>query len=81
MSASIKDTTIDMLRHVLSNFIREETLMAANGAIVNQHHELPLSTLHGRGRISSSDAQRFGKGLYLLLNRAGATRSRSYKVR
>ena len=60
MSASIKDTTIDMLRHVLSNFIREETLMAANGAIVNQHHELPLSTLHGRGRISSSDAQRFG---------------------
>ncbi len=60
MSASVKDTTVDMLRHVLNDFVREETLIAANAEIVNQHHELPLSAMHGTGTLSSSDAQRFG---------------------
>lgn len=60
MSASVNGTTIDMLRHVLHTFIREETLTAANAAIVNQHHALPLSAVHGTGTVSSSDAQRFG---------------------
>lgn len=60
MSASMKDTSVDMLRHVLHYFIREETLKAANAQIVNHHHRLPLSSLHGTGAISSSDAQRFG---------------------
>ncbi|MEM9449538.1 MAG: Tn3 family transposase [Cyanobacteria bacterium P01_E01_bin.6] len=60
MSASVKGTTIDMLRHVLHDFIREETLTAASTEIVNRHHELPLSTVHGDGTVSSSDAQRFG---------------------
>lgn len=60
MSASVKGTTIDMLRHVLRDFIREETLTAASTEIVNRHHELPLSTVHGDGTVSSSDAQRFG---------------------
>lgn len=60
MSASVKDTTVDMLRHVLNDFVREETLMAANAEIVNRHHELPLSAMHGTGTLSSSDAQRFG---------------------
>jgi TnpA family transposase len=59
MSASVKGTTIDMLRHVLHNFIREETLTAASSEIVNRHHELPLSAVHGAGTLSSSDAQRF----------------------
>ncbi len=60
MSASVKDTTVDMLRHVLNDFVREDTLIAANAEIVNQHHELPLSAMHGTGTLSSSDAQRFG---------------------
>ena len=60
MSASVKDITVDMLRHVLHDFVREETLTAANADIVNRHHELPLSAVHGTGNLSSSDAQRFG---------------------
>ena len=60
MSASVKDTTVDMLRRVLHDFIREETLTNANAEIVNQHHKLPMSAIHGAGTVSSSDAQRFG---------------------
>lgn len=59
MSASVKDITVDMLRRVLDNFVREETLTAASAEIVNHHHQLPLSAVHGSGTISSSDAQRF----------------------
>jgi TnpA family transposase len=60
MSASVKGTTVDMLRHVLHDFVREDTLTAASAEIVNHHHSLPLSAVHGSGTISSSDAQRFG---------------------
>ena len=59
MSASVKDVTIDMLRHILQYYIREDTLIEANAEIVNQHHKLPLSAVHGSGTLSSSDAQRF----------------------
>jgi len=59
MSASVSDVTVDMMRHVLQYFVREETLQAASAEIVNQHHELPFSSIHGTGTISSSDAQRF----------------------
>lgn len=59
MSVSMKDTTVNMLRHVLHYFVREETLSAANVEIVNRHHQLPLSSAHGSGTVSSSDAQRF----------------------
>ena len=60
MSSSVKDISVDMLRHILHFFVREETLKAASAEIVNRHHELPLSAVHGAGNISSSDAQRFG---------------------
>ena len=60
MSASVQGLTVDMLRRVLRDYIREETLTAANAAIVNRHHTLPLSAVHGTGTLSSSDAQRFG---------------------
>lgn len=59
MSACVEGLTVDMLRHVLNHYIREETLKTANAEIVNKHHKLPLSAVHGRGTISSSDAQRF----------------------
>ena len=60
MSASVHDLPVDRLRHVLHFFVREETLNAANAELVNHHHQLPLSAVHGRGTLSSSDAQRFG---------------------
>lgn len=60
MAASVKDTTINRLRHVLHDYVREETLTAASAEIVNQHHTLPLSAVHGTETLSSSDAQRFG---------------------
>ena len=60
MSASVQGLTVDMLRRVLQDFVREDTLTAANAEIVNHHHALPLSALHGTGTLSSSDAQRFG---------------------
>lgn len=60
MSASVKDISVHMLRHVLNFYVREETIKAANAELVNRHHELPLSAIHGAGDISSSDAQRFG---------------------
>lgn len=59
MSASVKDVSVHMLRRVLDQFIREETLMAANAELVNYHHRLPLSAIHRKGILSSSDAQRF----------------------
>ena len=60
MSASVQGLSVDMRRHVLQDFVREETLTAASAEIVNRHHALPLSAVHGTGTLSSSDAQRFG---------------------
>ena len=59
MSASVQKISVDMLRHVLQFYIREETVKAASAEIVNQHHQLPFSSIHGKGTLSSSDAQRF----------------------
>lgn len=59
MSASVHDLPVDRLRHVLHFFVREETLNAANAELVNHYHQFPLNAVHGRGTLSSSDAQRF----------------------
>ena len=59
MSTSVNDITVDMLRHVLQFYVREDTIKAASAEIVNQHHQLPFSQVHGSGQLSSSDAQRF----------------------
>lgn len=59
MSSSVKDVSVDMLRHVLQFYVREETITAASAEIVNQHHRLPFSEVYGSGSLSSSDAQRF----------------------
>lgn len=59
MSASVKGVTVDMLRHILQFYVREETNKNASAEIVNQHHQLPFSEIHGSGTLSSSDAQRF----------------------
>ena len=46
MSASVKDISVNMLRHILHNYIREETLRAANAEIVNHHHRLTMMLFH-----------------------------------
>jgi TnpA family transposase len=39
--------------------VREETLRAANLAIIGHHQRLPLAAVFGTGTLSSSDGQRF----------------------
>jgi hypothetical protein len=56
----------DTLAWTTEWYLREDTLRAANAAVVNQHHTLPLSSVWGGGTMSSSDGQRFpmrGKSL------------------
>ena len=60
MGHSAEGITVDMLRHVTQWFLREETLKAANTALVDYHHRLGLSSVWGDGTSSSSDGQRFG---------------------
>lgn len=59
MGQSTEGITSDMLQHVSRFFLTETTLKAANTALVNFHHRLPLSALWGGGVASSSDGQRF----------------------
>ena len=49
----------DALAWTTQWYFREETLRAANTALVNFHHRLPLARLWGGGTLSSSDGQRF----------------------
>jgi hypothetical protein len=60
MGHSAEGITVDMLRQVSHWWLREETLKAANVALVNYHHRLDLSAVWGEGTASSSDGQRFG---------------------
>jgi hypothetical protein len=49
----------DVLAWTAEWYFRPETLEAANAAIVNYHHRLPLTQTFGSGTLSSSDGQRF----------------------
>lgn len=49
----------DILAWTQEWYVREETLAAANAAVVNYHHRLPLTQAFGGGTLSSSDGQRF----------------------
>ena len=56
----------DVLAWTAEWYFRAETLEAANAAIVNYHHRLPMAQAFGTGTLSSSDGQRFpvkGKSL------------------
>lgn len=58
--------TYDVLSWTAEWYVREETLRAANLAIVSYHQRLPLTPVFGGGTLSSSDGQRFptkGKSL------------------
>jgi TnpA family transposase len=52
-------TRVRQLAWTTEWYIREETLGAANTAIVNYQHRRPLAQLWGGGTLSSSDGQRF----------------------
>ena len=47
----------DVLAWTAEWYFREETLEAANAAIVNYHHRLPMTRAFGTGTLSSSDGQ------------------------
>ena len=49
----------DVLAWTAEWYFRAETLEAANAAIVNYHHRLPMTQAFGTGTLSSSDGQRF----------------------
>ena len=53
------DISADMMRHIIDTYIRDETIKQANTEIVNAHTSLPLTNIHGHGKLSSSDGQRF----------------------
>lgn len=49
----------DTLVWTVEWYVREETLRAANLALVGYHQQLPLAAVFGGGTLSSSDGQRF----------------------
>jgi hypothetical protein len=49
----------DVLAWTSEWYVREETLRAANLAIIGFHQRLPLTPVFGTGTLSSSDGQRF----------------------
>lgn len=49
----------DILAWTSEWYVREETLRAANLAIIDYHQRLPLTPVFGAGTLSSSDGQRF----------------------
>jgi TnpA family transposase len=49
----------DILAWTSEWYVREETLRAANLALISYHQKLPLTPIFGSGTLSSSDGQRF----------------------
>ncbi|WP_224386186.1 Tn3 family transposase [Pseudonocardia sp. ICBG1293] len=49
----------DILAWTAEWYVREETLRAANLALIGYHQRLPLTPVFGTGTLSSSDGQRF----------------------
>ena len=57
--AEVADLAYGQLAWTTEWYLREETLGAANTAIVNYQHRRPIAQLWGGGTLSSSDGQRF----------------------
>jgi TnpA family transposase len=57
--AEASGITYDILAWTAEWYVREETLRAANLAIIGYHQRLPLTAAFGTGTLSSSDGQRF----------------------
>jgi len=59
MGDSVERVTAADLQHASRWLVRDATLKAANGLIIEHHHRLPFAAVWGNGRLSSSDGQRF----------------------
>lgn len=59
MGHGAEGITVDLLRNASQWLLNEETLKAANKILVDYHHDLPMASIWGTGRRSSSDGQRF----------------------
>ncbi|MDP9850485.1 Tn3 family transposase [Streptosporangium lutulentum] len=57
--AEVCGISYDVLAWTSEWYVREETLRAANLAIIGYHQRLPLTPIFGAGTLSSSDGQRF----------------------
>lgn len=60
----------DTLAWTAEWYVREETLRAANLAVIGYHQQLPLTSVFGGGTLSSSDGQRFPHSRQVLTARA-----------
>lgn len=60
MADSTTKITVDTLRNVSKACLRQDTLKAANTALVNYQKSIEASSVWGSGEVSSSDGQRFG---------------------
>ncbi|GAA5050107.1 Tn3 family transposase [Nocardia callitridis] len=57
--AAASGISYDILSWTAEWYVREETLRAANLALIGYHQRLPLTAAFGTGTLSSSDGQRF----------------------
>jgi Tn3 transposase DDE domain len=57
--AQASGISYDILAWTAEWYVREETLRAANLALIGYHQRLPLTAAFGTGTLSSSDGQRF----------------------
>lgn len=57
--AEASGISYDILAWTSEWYVREETLRAANTALIGYHQSLPLTAIFGAGTLSSSDGQRF----------------------
>ena len=57
--AEASGISYDILAWTAEWYVREETLRAANLALIGHHQRLPLTASFGTGTLSSSDGQRF----------------------
>ncbi|HTP51679.1 MAG TPA: Tn3 family transposase [Anaeromyxobacteraceae bacterium] len=60
ISTMAEGLSVDVLQDASRWCLRQETLKAANGVLVDHHHRLPHASVWGQGVASSSDGQRFG---------------------
>ncbi len=59
MNPNVSALARDRLTWVAQNYIRADTLAAANATLVDYHGQLPLAQQWGSGEVASADGMRF----------------------
>jgi TnpA family transposase len=57
--ARAANVSYDTLAWTAEWYLNDDNLQAANQALINYHHQLPITAAFGPGTLSSSDGQRF----------------------